>query len=233
MFYPLPKKIQLATSQAKWALASAQSVLLLVGLDDLEQHADFHTAPVYKNVLALSGKAKALDIPIIRLNEHDPSQAMMNLGRYLTDEKQLIVAGFISAQSKHLIDYLSSVTPYICVVNDAILLAHLEQHIQWIENITQLKIHHVNTYSLMRLWMLSAPKALVLSAKGVLLALAEHLDMEPLKIDPTVPLNQYGLDSVAIVSLVGLWRANGANIQYEEIRHATLQQVLNILHSYF
>ncbi len=35
MFYPLPKKIQLVTTQAKWSLSTMQSVLLVLGLQQL------------------------------------------------------------------------------------------------------------------------------------------------------------------------------------------------------
>ena len=48
------------------------------------------------------------------------------------------------------------------------------------------------------------------------MAVVEQLDMDALEIDPYYDLKLYGLDSVGIVSLVGLWRANGANIRFED-----------------
>lgn len=43
MFYPSPKKIQLEASQAKWTLSSIKSVLIVIGLDDLQQNKIFKT----------------------------------------------------------------------------------------------------------------------------------------------------------------------------------------------
>lgn len=48
--------------------------------------------------------------------------------------------------------------------------------------------------------------------KECLTAVAEQLNMDALEIDPDVDLKQYGLDSVAMVTLVGIWRAHGANV---------------------
>jgi len=45
-----------------------------------------------------------------------------------------------------------------------------------------------------------------------------------------VSLNSYGLDSVAIVSLVGLWRAHGANISYEDVlTQNTLHELVSLI----
>ncbi|MEG1092293.1 MAG: phosphopantetheine-binding protein, partial [Acinetobacter sp.] len=104
------------------------------------------------------------------------------------------------------------------------------QHIQWIENISAQGIHHLNTYSLTRLWDLSAPSEYVLSTKGIMLAVAEQLDMDALEIDPYVDLKNYGLDSVAMVSLVGKWRAHGANIRYEDVlKHPSLHELASFI----
>lgn len=40
-------------------------------------------------------------------------------------------------------------------------------------------------------------KKLILSDRGILLAVAEQLDLAPLDINPAVDLRDYGLDSVA------------------------------------
>jgi Aryl carrier domain len=88
----------------------------------------------------------------------------------------------------------------------------------------------MSSYNLMRLWNLSAPTEFVLSAKGILLAIAEQLDMDALEIDPLIDLRSYGLDSIAMVSLIGLWRANGANIRYEDfLDDASLKALLEKL----
>lgn len=88
----------------------------------------------------------------------------------------------------------------------------------------------MNSYSVTRLWSLSAPTDYVLSAKGILLAVAEQLEMEPLQIDPLTDLRSYGLDSVGMVNLVGLWRASGANIRYEDfLQDASLKALLEKL----
>lgn len=175
-------------------------------------------------------KAKTLDIPIVFLSSNEIMQGMLLLGEQLSLRKQLIVSGEITAQAKQLLEYLNSVTENICVVNDAILLPNIEQHIQWIEGISKQKYHHTNSYNLLRLWTLSAPQEFILSTKGIVLAIAEALEMEALEIDPSINLKDYGLDSVSIVGLVGLWRANGANIQYEDfIKYPTLEKLLAYL----
>lgn len=230
MFYPLPKKIQLDASQVKWVLTSKESVLLILALNELQQENDFQNSELHQHLSILVKKAKALDIPIVSLNANEMMQGMMLLGEQLSLRKQLIVTGKISAQAKQLLEYLNSVTETICVIDDAIVLTNIEQHIQWIESISKQKIHHTNTYNLLRLWSLSAPKELILSSKGILLAIAEALDIEPLEIDPNQYLSSYGLNSASIVSLVELWRANGSNIRYEDFKsESTLASLMNYL----
>lgn len=215
MFYLFPKKIQLQASQAKWSLQSAKTVLLIVGLAHLKSQTDFTDSVLAQHLLQLIKKAKALDIPIVDLDMHQPQHGMLHLGQRLGRDSQLVVAGMVDSQFKQIMQYMSSVTQNICVINDAILLQNLDQHIQWINTIAAQNIQHSNTQNVTRLWALSAPSELILSSKGILLAIAEQLDMDALEIDPEVDLREYGLDSVAIVSLIGLWRANGADITYE------------------
>jgi aryl carrier-like protein len=219
MFYSLPKKIQLEPSQAKWAIDANQSVLLIAGLDDLKTVSNWQDSETNKHLKQLVKKAKALEIPVIDLTVAQTSQAMMLLGEHLSYKKQLYVTGQITQQIKQLLDYIQSATDEICIIEDAIYLQNIDQHLHWIEVISKQKIHHTNTYNLLRLWSLSAPKEQILSAKGILLAVAEQIELEPLEIDPTVNLRNYGLDSVSIVSLIGLWRANGANISYEDFEN--------------
>lgn len=185
-----------------------------------------------QHLVQITNKAKALDIPIVDLYGDDLIQGMQQLGEYAASHPQLIFAGQITPTLKQVLPYLQGVTETICVVDDAILLPNLEQHIQWIDTISTQGFHHVNIYTLNRLWSLTAPVEYILSPKGILLALAEQLNMEALEIDPHVALKDYGLDSVAIVSLVGLWRANGANIRYEDFQPSlNLLQLLQILKS--
>ncbi|MDM1493279.1 phosphopantetheine-binding protein [Acinetobacter indicus] len=230
MLYLMPKKIQLVPSQAKWQLASNESVLVLVGLQNLRMMVGIQDSDLMTHLIQISNKAKALDIPIVDLYGDDVLQGMQQLGEYVSTHPQLIFAGQITPMLKQILPHLYSVTEQLCVVDDAILLVNQEQHIQWIENISAQGIHHLNTYSLTRLWDLSAPSEYVLSTKGIMLAVAEQLDMDALEIDPYVDLKNYGLDSVAMVSLVGLWRANGANIRYEDLQSKpTLHGLLQIL----
>ncbi|WP_168405727.1 phosphopantetheine-binding protein [Acinetobacter indicus] len=230
MLYLMPKKIQLVPSQAKWQLASNESVLVLVGLQNLRMMVGIQDSDLMTHLIQISNKAKALDIPIVDLYGDDVLQGMQQLGEYASTHPQLIFAGQITPMLKQILPHLYSVTEQLCVVDDAILLVNQEQHIQWIENISAQGIHHLNTYSLTRLWDLSAPSEYVLSTKGIMLAVAEQLDMDALEIDPYVDLKNYGLDSVAMVSLVGLWRANGANIRYEDLQSKlTLHGLLQIL----
>ena len=217
MLYPMPKKIQLAPSQAKWQLSSTQSVLVLVGLQNIRMMSGIESSDLMANLIQTSNKAKALDIPVVDLYGDDLIQGMQQLGAYASTHSQLIFAGQVTPMLKQILPHLQSVTEQICIIDDAMLMSSQEQHIQWIENISAQGLHHMNSYSLTRLWNLSAPSEYVLSSKGIMLAVAEQLDMDALDIDPYVDLRQYGLDSVAVVSLVGIWRANGANIRYEDV----------------
>ena len=230
MLYPIPKKIQLAPSQAKWQLASNESVLVLVGLQNLRMMVGIQESDLMSHLIQISNKAKALDIPIVDLYGDDLMQGMQQLGEYASTHPQLIFAGQVTPMLKQILPHLQSVTEQICVVDDVILLANQDQHIQWIENISAQGIHHLNTYSLTRLWDLSASSEYILSAKGIMLAVAEQLDMDALEINPYVDLKNYGLDSVAVVSLVGIWRAHGANIRYEDVRqHASLHELAGFI----
>ena len=230
MLYPIPKKIQMSPSQAKWQLSSSQSVLVLVGLQNLCMLEGIQDSPLMQNLLQVTNKAKALSIPMVDLYGDDLMQGMQQLGEYASTHPQLIFAGQVTPTLKQIIPYLQSVTEQICVVDDAILLNNQEQHIQWIENISQQDIHHMSSYNLGRLWRLSASSDYILSTKGILLAIAEQLNMDALEIDPTVSLAHYGLDALAAVNLVELWCAHGVNISDEHmVQHASLQQLLPFL----
>jgi hypothetical protein len=156
MLYPIPKKIQLAPSQAKWQLASNESVLVLVGLQNLRMMVGIQESDLMSHLIQISNKAKALDIPIVDLYGDDLMQGMQQLGEYASMHPQLIFAGQVTPMLKQILPHLMSVTDQIGVVDDVILLANQDQHIQWIENISAQGIHHLNTYSLTRLWDLSA-----------------------------------------------------------------------------
>ena len=226
----MPKKIQLALSQAKWQLAAENSVLVLVGLQNLRMQAGIQDTDLMANLIQISNKAKALDIPVVDLYGDDLMQGMQQLGEYASTHPQLIFAGQASPMFKQILPHLQSVTEQICVVDDAILLPNQDQHIQWMDSISAQALHHMNSYSLTRLWDLSAPSTYVLSTKGIMLAVAEQLNMDALEIDPYVDLKQYGLDSVAIVSLVGVWRAHGANITYEDVlKHNSLHELVSFI----
>jgi len=230
MLYPMPKKIQLAPSQAKWQLAAAHSVLVLVGLQNLRMLQGIQHSDLMTNLIQISNKAKALDIPIFDLYGDDLMQGMQQLGEYASSHPQLIFAGQVTPMLKQILPHLQSVTEQICVVDDAILLPNQDQHIQWIENISAQGLHHMNSYSLARLWDLSAPSNYVLSTKGIMFAVAEQLNMDALEIDPYIDLKQYGLDSITIVTLVGTWRAHGANVRYEDIvEHASLHDLVGFI----
>ena len=223
----MPKKIQFAPSQAKWSVQSAQSVLLLIGLHELKTGQDLAQSELMQNMIGLLNKAKALDIPIIDLYGDDAMQGMQRLGEMLSNRSQLMIAGKITPLIKQILPHLQSVTEHICLADDAILLTSQEQHIQWIDSLTAQALHHMNSYSLKRLWSLSAPAEQVMSTKGILLAIAEQLEMDALEIHPEMDLREYGLDSVAMVTLVGLWRANGADIRYEDLlKHCQLSTLL-------
>ncbi|ALD01244.1 isochorismatase [Acinetobacter sp. TTH0-4] len=230
MLYSMPKKIQLAPSQAKWQLSSTQPVLVLVGLQNLRMLVGIQDSELMTHLILITNKAKALDIPIVDLYGDDLIQGMQQLGEYASTHPQLIFAGQVSPMLKQILPHLQSVTEQICVVDDAILLPNQEQHIQWIDNISAQGVHHMNSYSLTRLWDLSAPSNYVLSTKGIMLAVAEQLNMDALEIDPYVDLRQYGLDSVSIVTLVGVWRAHGANVRYEDVlEHASLHELAGFI----
>lgn len=230
MLYPMPKKIQLSPSQAKWQLASVQSVLVLVGLQNLRMMQGIQDSVLMQNLIQISNKAKALDTPIVDLYGDDLIQGMQQLGEYASTHPQLIFAGQVTPMLKQILPHLQSVTEQICVIDDAILLSSQEQHMQWIDHISAQGVHHLNTYSLTRLWDLSAPSEYILSSKGIMLAIAEQLDMDVLEMDPYVDLKKYGLDSVAVVSLVGIWRAHGANIRYEDVQqHSSLHELASFI----
>ena len=216
MLYSLPKKVEMDLSQAKWRLESTESVLVVVGLQQLRQIVDFEGSELSEHLISLSKKAKALDIPILDLNPEQLMNAMVSLGDYVSQSKQIIFAGQITPTIKSIIQHISSITQQICMIDDAISLESKSHHIHWINSIVALGLHHMNTQTVLRLWALSAPTEFILSEKGILLAVAEQLDMDALEIDPYYDLKLYGLDSVGIVSLVGLWRANGAHIRYED-----------------
>lgn len=230
MLYPMPKKIHFTPSAAKWSVVSAQSVLLLTGLHELHADAAMSDSKLMQNITSIANKAKALDIQIVDLSGDNAMQGMQRLGELLSIYPQLMIAGQVTPLLKQVLAHLMSVTAHNCIIDDAILLPNAEQHIQWVDNLTAQSVHHMNTYSLMRLWNLSAPTAYVLSPKGILLAVAEQLNMDALDIDPKADLHSYGLDSVAMVSLVGLWRANGANITYEDfLQQPALSHLMQIL----
>ena len=220
MLYSLPKKVEMDLSQAKWRLESTESVLVVVGLQQLRQIAGFEGSEFSEHLISLSKKAKALDIPILDLNPEQLMNAMVSLGDYVSQSKQIIFAGQITPTIKSVIQHISSITQQICMIDDAISLESKSQHIYWINSTVALGLHHMNTQTVLRLWALSAPTEFILSEKGILLAVAEQLDMDALEIDPYYDLKLYGLDSVGIVSLVGLWRANGAHIRYEDFENS-------------
>lgn len=230
MLYSMPKKIQLVPSQSKWQLSTTESVLILVGLQNLRIQQGIEDTELMTNLIQISNKAKALDIPIVDLYGDDLMQGMQQLGEYASTRPQLIFAGQVTPMLKQILPHLMSVTDQIGVVDDAILLAHQEQHIQWIENISEQGIHHLNSYSLTRLWNLSAPSEYILSSKGIMLAVAEQLEMDALEIDPDIDLKHYGLDSIAVVSLVGIWHAHGANVRYDDLlEHRSLGELVSFV----
>ena len=216
MLYSLPKKVEMDLSQAKWRLESSQCVLVMVGLQSLRQMHDFEGSVLSEHLIALSKKAKALDILVLDLNPEQLMNAMLSLGDYVSQNKQIIIAGQITPTIKSIIQHISSISQQICMIDDALCLESKSQHIHWINSTVAMGLHHINTQTALRLWALSAPTEFILSEKGILLAVAEQLDMDALEIDPYCDLRRYGLDSVGIVSLTGLWRANGAHIRYED-----------------
>ena len=216
MLYSLPKKVEMDLSQAKWRLESSQCVLVMVGLQSLRQMHHFEGSVLSEHLIALSKKAKALDILVLDLNPDQLMNAMLSLGDYVSQNKQIIIAGQITPTIKSIIQHISSITQQICMIDNALCLESKSQHIHWINSTVAMGLHHINTQTALRLWALSAPTEFILSEKGILFAIAEQLDMDALEIDPYCDLRRYGLDSIGIVSLTGLWRANGAHIRYED-----------------
>ncbi|WP_336002088.1 phosphopantetheine-binding protein [Acinetobacter pittii] len=232
MFYPLPRKIQLATSTSNWSIESTQSILLLVGLNELEKSPDWAHQPLADHLELLSKKAQALEIPVIFIDTAQLQQTMLELGQRLSSntQAQVMMAGDLSPLFKQVMQLVLSITDQVSVVNDAILASSLEQHIQWVEKISFDSIQHVNTKTLIRLWSLSAPSSYILSDKGILLAIAEQVGRHPMEIHPEIDLRNYGLDQSAVNYLADLWRANGARLSAEELMQApTLQHIMQLL----
>lgn len=232
MFYPLPRKIQLATSTSNWSIESTQSILLLVGLNELEKSPDWAHQPLADHLELLSKRAQSLEIPVIFIETSQLQQTMLELGQRLSSntQAQVMMAGDLSPLFKQVMQLVLSITDQVSVVNDAILASSLEQHIQWVEKISFDSIQHVNTKTLIRLWSLSAPSSYILSDKGILLAIAEQVGRHPMEIHPEIDLRNYGLDQSAVNYLVDLWRANGARLSAEELMQApTLQHIMQLL----
>nr|WP_312323620.1 acyl carrier protein [Acinetobacter oleivorans] len=232
MFYPLPRKIQLAANTSNWSIESTQSILLMVGLNELEKSPDWANQPLADHLELLSKRAQALEIPVIFIDASQLQQTMLQLGQRLSSNSkaQVVMAGDLSPLFKQVMQLVLSITDYVAIVNDAILAANLEHHIQWVEKISSDHIKHLNTQSLMRLWSLSAPSEYILSDKGILLAIAEQVGRHPMEIHPEIDLRNYGLDQSAVDYLVELWRANGATLSAEELMRApTLQHIMQLL----
>ncbi len=232
MFYPLPRKIQLAANTSNWPIESTQSILLMVGLNELEKSSDWAHQPLADHLELLSKRAQALEIPVIFIDASQLQQTMLQLGQRLSSnaKAQVVMVGDLSPLFKQVMQLVLSITDYVAIVNDAILAANLEQHIQWVEKISFDHIKHLNTQTLMRLWSLSAPSEYILSDKGILLAIAEQVGRHPMEIHPEIDLRNYGLDQSAVNYLVELWRANGASLNAEEVMQApTLQHIMQLL----
>ncbi|HCA5284441.1 acyl carrier protein [Acinetobacter nosocomialis] len=232
MFYPLPRKIQLAASTSNWPIESTHSILLMVGLNELENTPDWMNQPLADHLEMLSKRAQALEIPVMMIQSSQLQQTMLQLGQQLSSnpQAQVIIAGNLTPLFKQVMQLVLSITDYVAVVNDAILASSLEQHIQWIEKISFDSIQHINTQTLMRLWSLSAPSSQVLSDKGILLAVAEQVGRHPMEIHPEIDLRNYGLDTAGVNYLVELWRANGASLSAEELMQTpTLQHIMQLL----
>ncbi|AWL18487.1 isochorismatase [Acinetobacter nosocomialis] len=232
MFYPLPRKIQLAASTSNWPIESTHSILLMVGLNELENTPEWMNQPLADHLEMLSKRAQALEIPVMMIQSSQLQQAMLQLGQQLSSnpQAQVIIAGNLTPLFKQVMQLVLSITDYVAVVNDAILASSLEQHIQWIEKISFDSIQHINTQTLMRLWSLSAPSSQVLSDKGILLAVAEQVGRHPMEIHPEIDLRNYGLDTAGVNYLVELWRANGASLSAEELMQTpTLQHIMQLL----
>ncbi|WP_284083925.1 acyl carrier protein [Acinetobacter nosocomialis] len=232
MFYPLPRKIQLAASTSNWPIESTHSILLMVGLNELENTPDWMNQPLADHLEMLSKRAQALEIPVMMIQSSQLQQTMLQLGQQLSSnpQAQVIIAGNLTPLFKQVMQLVLSITDYVAVVNDAILATSLEQHVQWIEKISFDSIQHINTQALMRLWSLSAPSSQVLSDKGILLAVAEQVGRHPMEIHPEIDLRNYGLDASGVNYLVELWRANGASLSAEELMQTpTLQHIMQLL----
>ncbi len=232
MFYPLPRKIQLAASTSNWPIESTHSILLMVGLNELENTPEWMNQPLADHLEMLSKRAQALEIPVMMIQSSQLQQAMLQLGQQLSSnpQAQVIMAGNLTPLFKQVMQLVLSITDYVAVVNDAILASSLEQHIHWIEKISFDSIQHINTQTLMRLWSLSAPSSQVLSDKGILLAVAEQVGRHPMEIHPEIDLRNYGLDTAGVNYLVELWRANGASLSAEELMQTpTLQHIMQLL----
>ncbi|WP_347017120.1 acyl carrier protein [Acinetobacter seifertii] len=232
MFYPLPRKIQLAASTSNWSIESKHSILLMVGLNELENDTDWMNQPLADHLELLSKRAQALEIPVMMIQSSQLQQVMLQLGQQLSSntQAQVIITGNLSPLFKQVMQLVLSITDYVAVVNDAILASSLEQHIQWIEKISFDSIQHINTQALMRLWSLSAPSSQVLSDKGILLAVAEQVGRHPMEIHPEIDLRNYGLNAIGVNYLVELWRANGASLSAEELMQTpTLQHIMQLL----
>lgn len=232
MFYPLPRKIQLAVSTSNWPIESTHSILLMVGLNELKNAPDWMNQPLADHLELLSKRAQALEIPVMMIQSSQLQQTMLQLGQQLSSntQVQVIMAGNLSPLFKQVMQLVLSITDYVAVVNDAILASSLEQHIQWIEKISFDSIQHINTQTLMRLWSLSAPSSQVLSEKGILLAVAEQVGRHPMEIHPEIDLRNYGLDTAGVNYLVELWRTNGASLSAEELMQTpTLQHIMQLL----
>lgn len=228
--YALPKKIEMTPSQAKWQIQSAKSVMVFLGLDELKQQFQLDNSEIQRNLIVLSQKAKALDITTLFISHDNMLDGMQRLGEWIAMDRQIMIAGHITATTKSILQHVASVAKQLCVIDDAILLDNHAQHVQWIDSIVHNGWHHTNTQSVTRLWSLTAPTEYILSQKGILLAISEQLEMDALEIDPHVNLRRYGLDSIGVVSLVGLWRANGADVRYEDFyKNPNLLEIMKLL----
>lgn len=204
----------------------------MVGLNELEKSPDWAHQPLADHLELLSKRAQALEIPVIFIDASQLQQTMLQLGQRLSSnaKAQVVMAGDLSSLFKQVMQLVLSITDYVAIVNDAILAANLEQHIQWVEKISFDHIKHLNTQSLIRLWSLSAPSEYILSDKGILLAIAEQVGRHPMEIHPEIDLRNYGLDQSAVNYLVEVWHANGASLSVEEVMQApTLQHIMQLL----
>ncbi|MDR6795579.1 acyl carrier protein [Acinetobacter calcoaceticus] len=232
MFYPLPRKIQLAANTSNWSIESTQSILLMIGLNELKVLPDWAGQPLADHLELLSKRAQALEIPVIFIETSQLQQTMLQLGQQLSANStaQVVMAGHLSSLFKQVMQLVLSITDYVAIVNDAILAANLEQHIQWVEKISFDHIKHLNTQTLMRSWSLSAPSEYILSDKGILLAIAEQVGRHPMEVHPEIDLRNYGLNQSAVNYLVNLWCANGASLSAEEVMQTpTLQHIMQLL----